>query len=152
MKISTVRVMHDSNNKKVFEFPIDTLLDNIILDLWNDIIKYVDYHIILGANNSIYPGYRKMKKEEFDGEKIMDYYFKGSFKHIMKCHLACNYLAINNYYTKTKNGPIQCGIALSTENVEFYVCTENITKEDQLAISVCEIEFKNYYTFFIPSI
>lgn len=93
-----------------------------------------------------------MKKEEFDGEKIMDYYFKESIKHMVAYYLVFEHLVIDNHYIETKNGPIICKIILNNKNVILYANVTNITNDDQFTISSYTAEFKNYYTLFISEI
>lgn len=57
-------IVKDSNENELYKFPCGTLLDNIILDLWNDIIKYMCHHqYALGIHNKTYIGYRNMTKK-----------------------------------------------------------------------------------------
>jgi hypothetical protein len=62
----TYRIIRDHNKNKLFEFHIGTLLDIIIPDLWNDIVKYMDYTFFVGPNTKEYAGYRKITKIEFE--------------------------------------------------------------------------------------
>ena len=75
--IKTIRIVYDLNGTKILEIPIDTSLDNIIADLWSGIIKYMDYHPFIISNaDRIIPGYRSIRKEEFNGKKFTDHYFE----------------------------------------------------------------------------
>jgi hypothetical protein len=68
-------IIIQNNNGTILEFPNGTLLCSIFPDLWNEIIKYMDYYpFVLGYDATL--GYRILKRTEFDKEKFLDYYFK----------------------------------------------------------------------------
>lgn len=70
LTIRPINAIYNSQNEKVFEFPFYTILDNVIPDLWNDILKYTSYHpFILGNETTSYPCYRKMSEDEFNTTK-----------------------------------------------------------------------------------
>lgn len=72
LKITPIQfnILSDQNGNKLFEFPCDTTLDKIIPDLWSDVVKYMNYYpFAFGVSGTTYPGYRIMKKEEFEACK-----------------------------------------------------------------------------------
>lgn len=84
MSISIVdkRTIHDKNGKKILNIPINSLLNNIIIDLWGDIVRYMDYYpFIIGIDK---PHYRKITLDEFENMKIkfMEYYWKNNGVHM----------------------------------------------------------------------
>jgi hypothetical protein len=102
------RIIYDSNGRKAFKFPINTALDNILNDLWTDIIKYMCLYPFALGNEQM--GYHKMTLEEFNANKdtFYDYYKKNNGIHIFgklpNDDEMVNYLAINNSHV------ISCGI------------------------------------------
>lgn len=58
------RTLVDIDGNKIFRFPAETLLDNIIPDLWIDIMRY-SHRFILWNRLIPCPGYRKVTEEEF---------------------------------------------------------------------------------------
>lgn len=72
LKITPIQfnILSDQNGNKLFEFPCDTILDKIIPDLWSDVVKYMNYNpFAFGVYGQTYPGYRIMKKKEFEENK-----------------------------------------------------------------------------------
>jgi hypothetical protein len=67
LKITTkcTRTLSDGCGNKLFKFPTKTLLDNIIIDLWNDIMKYTKPPFILCNRLIPCSGYRNVTKDEF---------------------------------------------------------------------------------------
>lgn len=103
----------DSKGNKLFKFPGDTTLDNIIPDLWNDIIKYLNVPLfIFGLESANYPGYRVLKRDEFDiyKNKFVDYYIKNQgIPNIFDIHLTTQiYFIIDGYYVVTCKGYTTC--------------------------------------------
>lgn len=80
MKIKSISVIYDKNDKKIFKFPNDTLLNEIFDDLWIEIIKYVTidqfiFGISKEGETNMYPCYRKITEAEFMSQFI-GYYHK----------------------------------------------------------------------------
>lgn len=69
-----IKTICDSYGDKLLEFSVGTLLDRIILDLWNEISRYWGYHVVIGYYGKKYDGYRMMTKDEFDSNKFVKYY------------------------------------------------------------------------------
>ena len=59
MKISSVNNLQDSTGEIVLCYPISTLLDNILLDLWGNINKYrySNQQIFIGRYGKTYNGF-----------------------------------------------------------------------------------------------
>lgn len=78
IKIKNVNIVYNSN-KNIFEYPTDTLLDKICVDIWGDIMRYLNYQpfIVSDGKTPVF-GYRKMKKEEFKIYKnsFLAYYYQ----------------------------------------------------------------------------
>jgi hypothetical protein len=64
----------DKNGKKIIIIPANTVLDNILDDLWNDVIRYLPSPFLI--SHKICPGYRKMKCGDFSEIKFRNYYIK----------------------------------------------------------------------------
>lgn len=74
-------ILYDKNNKKVLEYPLNTKLDYLYVDLWIEIIKYVSIlPFIIGNLGSNYPFYHPIKIKEFDMHKgrFFEYYFNNN--------------------------------------------------------------------------
>jgi hypothetical protein len=87
LTIKSNKVICDPNNKILFTFPGDTLMDIIIPDLWNEILRYLHFPpYILGDNKSPHYGYHKMELHEFEicKNNFMNYYRKDN-KHMIQC-------------------------------------------------------------------
>jgi hypothetical protein len=99
----TVRKIYNDNGIVIFEFPAKTLLDKIILDLWNEIIKYINCHEFILWNFSVpCPGYRKVRKNEFETLKksFINYYNKNEgIPNILNtnCPIATQFIIDENY-------------------------------------------------------
>ena len=78
-KIRKINILYNSTNDNILKYPSDTLLDKIFIDLWDEIIRYINFHpFVLGDNETKYFGYRLMKTEEFNQykDKFIAYYFQ----------------------------------------------------------------------------
>lgn len=62
MDIQIVKQIHN-NGKPLFQFPINTLLDNILPELWPNILSYNDNLYIIGKHDENYYGYKKIIKK-----------------------------------------------------------------------------------------
>jgi len=151
--IKTVRIVYDSNNKKVFKFPIDTILDNVIPDLWHDIIGYANCEIFIGDSTTKYYGFRPMKKEEFNEKQIMDYYGRKSFGIFEKS--ACEFLdfVIEGCFVHSQSESVKCFLGNRGYDRILFSVRKCIMDND------CEIYISNeiantppYYTFFVPNL
>ena len=58
MDIQIVKQIHN-NGKTLFQFPINTLLDNVLPELWPNILSYNNNVYIIGKHNENYCGYKK---------------------------------------------------------------------------------------------
>lgn len=71
MRPTITKTLCDYKGNIILNFPIDTLLDNIIIDLWSHIIKYLDLcDYIIGDVGVSYLGYHQITNEEFNMEKF----------------------------------------------------------------------------------
>lgn len=79
IKSITIRRVFNERNNLIYQFPAETLLDNIIPDLWPTIIHYENTKIVfgLGNYNDAYPGYRLVNDIEC---------MKGSFHDLFTIH------------------------------------------------------------------
>lgn len=70
------KTISDIYENILFEFPENTLLDNILPDLWSEILKYQVVPFIIGDPNLTYPGFHLISKDEFLDcvDDIMEYY------------------------------------------------------------------------------
>lgn len=72
------RTIYDANDKKQLVIPRDSLLNDIVLDLWSAIIGYMDYHQFIIGKKKL--GYRKIGLDEFNDKKhdFLKYYNKNN--------------------------------------------------------------------------
>lgn len=96
--VSTKKVI-DSNDNIIYEFPGDTLLDNILPDLWPSIISYqhCNHPFKIGKKNTQYTGYRVIYDEECDTKQFsklfIEYYEKNNGLYSLdNIYTARNYL------------------------------------------------------------
>lgn len=76
MNLTITKILRDSKEKIILNFPVDTLLDNISIDLWSYIIRYLDLKdYLIGDAKVSYIGYHPVTNEEFNMEKFKNYYF-----------------------------------------------------------------------------
>lgn len=77
---NTIKIS-DIKGNKLFKYPIGTVLDNIITDLWNDIVRYLSYppFIVCNIDQNV-PFYCKIGKKEFDNikKKLRKYHHTNS--------------------------------------------------------------------------
>lgn len=67
MSVKLIKAVYDTENNKLLDLPCSSLLDNIIGDLWNVIIKYSNYPLFIICNTyQSIPFYRCIGKDEFD--------------------------------------------------------------------------------------
>jgi hypothetical protein len=171
MSLETIKIICDQNKKRILEFPNDTILDRIILDLWNDIVRYMDYHpfVIANASETI-SGYRKIKAEEFEKDKFLDYYFKNygiknmSIKQEIYFPLIIgrNYVCCKRnhkiYGTRNELQRIRLHIDLRTEitiNDEMIMIDKDTKMSSYRPIYIqkdIENPISEYITLFIPNI
>jgi len=74
INIQTMTHIYDSNQKTIFEFPVGTLLDNILPDLWIVILRYNSNLFIIGKHDGTYDGYRKTTEKDFSQRQFSKYY------------------------------------------------------------------------------
>jgi hypothetical protein len=115
--INITKTICDKNGKKILKYPENTLLDTIINDLWNDIIRYIDYHTFaIGFLTQSYSGYRAIRREEFSPIQFRNYYIKNKGipdltpKHF--CFSGLNIL-IDKYYTSLNDKQATCRSTLN---------------------------------------
>lgn len=73
------KVLCDSKGKTILIFPFDTLLDNVIMDLWSHVMRYLVLRpYIIGDVRIKYPGYHPVTNEEFNMENFLNYYFENN--------------------------------------------------------------------------
>lgn len=70
MDIQIVKQIRN-NGKTLFQFPINTLLDNILPELWPNILSYNNNAYIIGKHNENYCGYKKIIKKIDEDPKII---------------------------------------------------------------------------------
>jgi hypothetical protein len=112
LTINPTNTIYNSNKKRLFTFPNNTTLDNIIPDLWNIIIGYMDVApFIIGLKSANYPGYRELKNGEFDKyrHKILKYYLiNNGMDNIFNLYLNGAILLIDGCNILTEEGTIKC--------------------------------------------
>jgi len=136
LKSEFVHKVYDSTGKKIFKFPDNTILNIIVLDLWNDIAKYMCYHPFMICNAVGYPFYRKMTDDEFHivKHKMMDYHSKNEGIPIAPNYTIPNIIAIAIDVNKSITGNNNYGITghLSSEKMIFHICNQYVTRDHNL--------------------
>ena len=68
----------DSNNKTIYDYPSNTLLDKINIDLWNIILKdYMNcWPIAVGKISGTYPGFRLITSLDCENKYFMESFDK----------------------------------------------------------------------------
>ena len=114
IKINNVIMIRDKHDNIIFELPQNTLLDNILVDLWPTIAKYgVQYPFILCDYYNQLPGFRKIKREEFVSLKQLfsDYHEKnGGLINIqnIKNNGTIIFFVIDEYYVTLNGMDVVC--------------------------------------------
>jgi hypothetical protein len=99
IKSNVIRSIYNHANQKIYEFPGDTLLDNILIDLWSVIIKYTQHVFALKNLGKVHDDYRVMKLEEFHSHKdiFFDYIEKNGLVDIFGDYYNNYYFSIDDY-------------------------------------------------------
>jgi hypothetical protein len=66
--VENVKIIKNSDKIKIFELPQDTLLDNILNDLWSDIIKYQFPYCFTVCEYDVQPPKREGRKNSPNSE------------------------------------------------------------------------------------
>lgn len=74
---NTIGNVHDHTGKIIFTFPGNTLLDQILHELWIIIIQYQRSQFAIGLYSKEYPGYRLVNSDEITDSfmKTLDEYY-----------------------------------------------------------------------------
>lgn len=152
MKLATIRILYDSNDKEIFKFPVDTILDNVIIDLWNDIMRYM-YTFVIGDNGTKYFGYRQMKKEEFNENMFKSYYLKGHMECITNLRCFSERLVIDDCYLESMKHYVRCfregPYEDNKQRIKFGVGSSWLNKDHKIIISSDAITTTSNYTLFV---
>lgn len=114
--VKNIKIVMDSKGNKIFKLPSDTILDNIIPDLWTDIIKYqYTCDFILCDNWNQFPGFRIVKRDEWPQiqSKFIEYYDKyGGIPNIsnFRSDNSNSYLVIDGNYVDMNGEYVTCDI------------------------------------------
>jgi hypothetical protein len=156
--VKITKTICDKDNKKILKYPIDTILDNIVNDLWTDIIKYMDFEFAIGCSHEIYAGYRKINEKEFEEFKSIfgTYYAKNGGIKILPGSSQCSTFSFSNCpfgiednYTQINNNYAMC----EGENNKMAKIYSRFGRfEGQLKILSEKITGRNYFTIMIPNI
>lgn len=139
--IQITKTVYDSNKKKILKFTLGTLLDKILDDLWNDIVKYLDYHLyIFGTYGESYPGYHQMTQIEFriQRDKFKKYYFeKGLVNKIIDSNWSSDFV-IDGYGVC-----IGCGFCYIVKNKICYGRDINSFQKNNLLELSGKLDYSN---------
>lgn len=131
------KIIRDFNGDKLLKFPMDTLLDMICDDLWSEMIKYLEYHIAIGDYSESYPGYRLMRKEDFNKKKIGNYYAKNKgipylFDYGKNIHeeLLISGYKIMDIQHYEKACPVHSVGYKDSKNLQLYACGNHLNHSD----------------------
>lgn len=112
LSIEYSKIIYGPKKEILFTFPCDTILDKIILDLWNDIIKYINIpSFAIGLKSVNYQEYRELKDGEFYRyrHEILKYYsVNKGIKNIFNLNLMNAILVINDLQVMTCEGRVAC--------------------------------------------
>lgn len=119
------RTLIDSNGKEIYEFPANTLLDNILPDLWNDIMKYIKRDKFILRNRLLpCPGFRKVTKDEFVilENDFMNYYKQngGITNYQNTDYSQIMYFIVDGYYVfsyKNNSGSTTCEYSIDKTKI-----------------------------------
>jgi hypothetical protein len=155
-----IRIIYDKNNIELFKFYIGTLLDHLTMDLWGEIVKYMNYSFACGLCSEEYPGYRKMNTVEFNecNQKILDYYFAndGLDKLIsteiiwVDLHLLIDDYKIVN--PNWDNKEIYNWVDNNHKRIQLCCYGMKISKNDKFCVSEKQLKYKNTITIMVPKI
>lgn len=156
-KPQTVKIITDSNDKVILKFPINTPLDNIIDDLWANIIKYMDYQpFLITMPKYTLPGYRLITEDEFDdGKKFLDYYFSNRSIPHLGDKAEYSQLIVGNYYIINKGNKLnwKVGIKVNYSKTIKFSCASRITKDSNLIVSnKIKGSIDGYYNIYVPDV
>ena len=70
----TIREISNSSGKVLFVYPANTVLDNILPELWVNIIDNMYHPFVVGKYNLQYPGYRLVTNNDFSKQENKDYF------------------------------------------------------------------------------
>lgn len=150
------KIIRDSKGDVLFEFPENTLLDNILSDLWGKIFWYKLVPFALGISYKHYPGYRAVTLTEFDNKKndiIKYYYDQKGFPNIFNLDFTCyTSIVIGGYWMLMQSEPIQCKYGndkskIISDRLSLLLFSNKLT---DLCISINRCDSRNYcFTFFI---
>jgi hypothetical protein len=114
--VENIKVVRNPKGKIVLELPQDTLLDNIVNDLWPIISKYrYQYPFVFCEYDDQLPDFRQITKKEFGLLKssFLDYYGKnGGVPNIQNINHTGDtiYVVIDNCYLSDGDMFIRCVI------------------------------------------
>lgn len=142
----------DHKGNKIFEYPGDTLLDIIISDLWNDIIKYVLYPPFMICNiKETIPFYRKITKDEFETikNKLIDYHRKNNgipmtinqFQYNDPNNLRIIIKIDENCWLAGKNYPMPVfGLIHGSHNLNMLIYKGNSVIQNSIGVCIRELK------------
>ena len=174
MSVTISQVISDNNGKQMFQFPKNTLLDNILIDLWNNIMRYYTTPFAVGLRNKTYPGYRLVTEDDVNNnfiEMFRKYKTKDNRLYLLD-HLDYRAtLRIGEYFVEINEDRVSLTIGNNTCYTNFWLegddeeidkCYTNFWLEgDDEEIDKCDIkdfevsEYKGYninnsYVLFVP--
>jgi hypothetical protein len=138
-KIKNVNKLRDRNGKQILRYPKNTLLDDIIADLWGEIEKYLSCSpFMFGISGDVYPGYREMTKGEFNKilPKFVSEYKNQKITISKSIKGSYYYLGLNNDYLILHRGhafydkfpTLEKGYCLRANRLSLYgpYCLSNV--------------------------
>lgn len=151
VKIKNINIVYNSNNDNILQYSPNTLLDRILVDLWNDIIKYLDLHPFIVCDKIAYHyPYRPMKKEEFGlyANKFVDYYYKNNriIHSLKEIALKDSLLAVENQFIISKD---PCYYLVCFNNGKYNISFDGIGERIQLSSVGPHDIANNYLTLMI---
>lgn len=141
-------VIKDSKGNKLYKFPCNTLLDDILIDLWSEIIKYMYYHqYALGIHNKTHIGYRKMTKDEFDSHKVnfLNYYWmnKGIYSLDDLGSSENKFLTVDGHYIKFNSYVIS--FSSISKNNKTLIKSKMFTDAKMFNVDDYKVNMQNFY-------
>jgi hypothetical protein len=149
--IKNIKMIMDSKGNKIFKLPSDTLLDNIIPDLWTDIIKYqYTYEFILCDNWNQFPGFRIVKQDEWPSmqSKFLNYYNQyGGIPNIanFKSDNDHSYLVMDNNYVDLYGHYVTCDVIKNDTKIVLMgnnntIMNSNFTIRNHTIVKIDDID------------
>jgi hypothetical protein len=135
LKIEPANIIYDSTGEELFKFPLNTLLDGILPELWGVIVNYMNFPLFILSSVDV-PCYSRLTKDNFDTykEKFANYYFEKKELIWRGTNKYLSLVTIDGHKLKTNNGDeIHC--ENSYANIKLSICGCPLKKEFGMVVT-----------------